>query len=142
MHVVGKPSQPSGGRAVAPAIGPSDEPCQEWVVTVFSCDMTRLLSFGANWIFYVQVIGVNKSLCPSVETVAANSVYGTPFLAFKLGFCRHNGNLNKGRSVRRMSFCMHTEGGVPYSFTKASSPRQILAWMRLLAKVQRGELEP
>jgi hypothetical protein len=24
-------AQPSGGRAVAPAIGPSDEPCQEWV---------------------------------------------------------------------------------------------------------------
>jgi len=31
---------------------------------------------------------------------------------------------------------------VPYSFAKASSPRQVLAWMRLLAKVQRGELEP
>ncbi len=24
-------AQPSGGRAVAPAIGPSDELCQEWV---------------------------------------------------------------------------------------------------------------
>src|SRR5260370_3199840 len=69
--------------------------------------MTRLLSFGAIWIFYVQVIGGNKSLCPSGETVAANSVHGTPFLAFKLGFCRHSGNLNRGRSVRRMSFCMH-----------------------------------
>src|SRR6266849_3027859 len=73
--------------------------------------MTRLLSFGAIWIFYVQVIGGNKSLCPSGETVAANSMHGTPFLAFKLGFCRHSGNLNRGRSVRRMSFCMHTEGG-------------------------------
>ena len=31
---------------------------------------------------------------------------------------------------------------VLYSFAKTSSPRQVLAWMRLLAKVQRGELEP
>ena len=31
---------------------------------------------------------------------------------------------------------------VPYRFARASSPRQVLAWMRLLAKVQRGELEP
>jgi len=31
---------------------------------------------------------------------------------------------------------------VPYSFAKASSPRQVLARIRLLAKVQRGELEP
>ncbi len=44
------------------------------------------------WIFYVQVIGGNKSLCPAGETIAAHSMYGTPFLAFKLGFCRHSGN--------------------------------------------------
>jgi hypothetical protein len=44
------------------------------------------------WIFYVQFIGGNKSLCPARETIAANSVYSTPFLAFKLWFCRHSGN--------------------------------------------------
>ena len=32
--------------------------------TVFSCDMARLLSFGAIWIFYVQVIGGNCVIQP------------------------------------------------------------------------------
>src|SRR5437867_164855 len=59
------------------------------------------------WIFCIQVIGGNKSLCPAKETVAANSMHGTPFLAFKLRFCHHNGNLNRGSfrgSARRRQF--------------------------------------
>lgn len=31
---------------------------------------------------------------------------------------------------------------VPYSFALSASLRQVLAWMRLLARVQRGELQP
>ena len=38
--------------------------------------------------------------------------------------------------------CVQIGLNVPYSFARASSPRQVLTWMRLLAQVQRGELEP
>ena len=39
----------------------------------------------------------------------------------------------------------HGGGGdhdLPYSFALPASMPQVLAWMRLLAKVQRGELQP
>jgi hypothetical protein len=68
--------------------------------------MTRLLSFGAIWIFYVQVIGGNKSLCPSGETVAANSVHGTPFLAFKLGVLPPQWKSEQG-SFRQKNVILH-----------------------------------
>jgi hypothetical protein len=45
---------------------------------------------------------------------------------------------------RRLELELGTDGDhdVPYSFALSASRPQVLAWMRLLARVHRGELEP
>jgi hypothetical protein len=46
--------------------------------------------------------------------------------------------------MRRLAveFESGTDHDIPYTFTLPGSLPQVLAWARLLARVQRGELEP